>query len=298
MKLILPAFILMLVSHTLLSQNNLSAIYEEGVVDGEFQSWYPNGQLKVEGSFQNNLKVGLWTLWDSIGNKIMTRNYGDNYSTSVVIFKNGITDTNDLHQQEALFRNDDGIYSFAEVVPNDVVFSKRLWRILRSSQSNEVLFQNNEFYNNLINLIESGLIKGYSAKSDQFDSVLDSNTVSNYNGITPVGFKIKEDWFYDNSRNLGESRIIGICPIIQVEGKEKDAFWVYYPEIRKHLGKLGLDDIFFFHQYSSEIIRESNVNGKYLSEYIEPKNISEEILSIESQLIEIEVGLWIKLATE
>lgn len=283
---------------TLFSQNNLSDIYQEGLINGEFQSKYSNGQLKVRGSFSNNLKTGKWNVWDSSGKIIMTREYGVNNEVSVETLNNKTAHVKESYQQEAFVRNDEGYFSFVQVLPNDVAYSKRLWRVIRNTEINGKLFVNNNLFNNWIELIGKGEIKGYSARTDQFEFVLDSSAIESYKGTKLVGYKVKEDWFFDNSRNTADTRIIGICPIIVIDGREIDAFWVYYPEVRKHLAKLNLDDIFFFHQFNSKIIRESNVNGKYISEYIEPEKEAEEILKIESHNIETEVSFWIKASND
>lgn len=278
------------------SQNNLSEVYNEGVIHGQFKSWYTNGQLKVIGSYDNNVKIGVWSVWDSLGNQIMKREYGDNHKLSIETYHNNIIHVKQSIDQEAIVRNEEGFLPFIEMNADDILYSQRLWCKIGATEMNKELFENNHFYNELVDLIENGKIKGYAAKSDQFETVLESNEVDMFKGKTILGYKVKEDRFFDKSRNCSETRIIGICPIIEVNGAEMESFWIYYPEVRKHLAKLELDDTFFFHQFNNEIIRESNVSGKYISEYIEPRYVSDEILRIESQNIETEISFWIQFA--
>ena len=297
MKTILFLFLFYVFINPSLSQNNIAEVYLNGVLNGQFKSWHSNGELKVEGSYTKNQRSGVWNIWDSLGNKLMTRVYGENHEFSVTTFDGNDALKDEKYQQKSIKRNSDGYFPFVELSQNDVAYSKRLWRIIGRTEINEALFESNNLYNNFLNLIDKAKIKGYSSKSDQFEYLLEPNDVSKYKGKTVLSYKIKEDWFYDKSRNTGEVRIIGICPIIEVDGVEVEAFWVYYPEIRKYLAKLNLDDTFYFHQFNSAIIRETNVNGKFISEYVKPEGITKEVLRIESEIIEVEISFWLQLAT-
>jgi hypothetical protein len=142
------------------------------------------------------------------------------------------------------------------------------------------------------------VITGYTNQSDEFKFKLTPDKVTAFKGKKLVGYKIKEDWFFDKSRNTGDVRIIGICPIVEIEeGVEAEAFWVYYPEVRKYLAELKVDDAFFFHQFNSTIVRESTIHGKYIKEYTKPEAILDEVLRIESALVETEIDFWIHFAT-
>ncbi len=44
--------------------------YDDGEADGEAKFFYPNGKLKIEGEYKNNLKHGNWTYFDEKGKKI------------------------------------------------------------------------------------------------------------------------------------------------------------------------------------------------------------------------------------
>lgn len=226
----------------------------------------------------------------------MTRVYNPDHGVSVVTFKNHKTIVTDSIQQKPIARNRSGYFPFIQMNANDVTYSTRLWRVIGKTELNAPLFERNRLINTLIELIESAQIKGYSSKSDQFEIQLEAKDVSLYKGKTLIGYKIKEDWFFDASRNAGEVRVIGICPIVEVQGKEVEAFWVYYPDVRIYLAQLKLDDPFFFHQFNSTIVRETNVQGKYIAEYTKPEDIAAEIVRIESHTIETEISLWIEYA--
>lgn len=35
--------------------------YEHGLAEGKRKVWFPNGQLRIEGTYENGKEVGLWT---------------------------------------------------------------------------------------------------------------------------------------------------------------------------------------------------------------------------------------------
>ena len=126
---------------------------------------------------------------------------------------------------------------------------------------------------------------------------------------------VKEHWFFDKQRSVMDVRIIGICPVYTVgqEGKrdnevgvEKQLFWVYFPEARKHLKNAlafnlvkneaenkTYEDIFMKRMFSSTIIKEGNVMDREISDYmvgldalLEAERIKEEIFNFEHDLWE------------
>jgi hypothetical protein len=293
MKQALTFFLLTGLIYPTLTQNNISEIYQDGILNGQFESKYANGKSKAEGAYRNNLKIGKWTIWDSLGNVIMTRQYKEGLAISVRTFQKGKKGVYDA-QQPPMNRNSDGYFPFVSVDPNSVAYSKRLWREIKPTELNAPLFLDSKVIDELIRLIEKEMITGYSAESDEFKVILPPNKFNVFSGKKLVGYKIKEDWFFDKIRNTGDVRVIGICPIVEIEeGVVREAFWVYYPEIRKYLAELKVDDFFYFHQFNSTIIRESMIHGQYIKEYIKPEAVFDEVLRIESALVETEIDFWI-----
>jgi antitoxin component YwqK of YwqJK toxin-antitoxin module len=43
--------------------------------DGQYRSWYQNGQLEYDGAYDNDLKAHTWTKWDSLGWKVEQVSY-------------------------------------------------------------------------------------------------------------------------------------------------------------------------------------------------------------------------------
>ena len=51
-----------------------SYLMEEGLVQGRCTIFYGNGDTMESGEFYNSMRAGLWTYFDSLGNKIQTLN--------------------------------------------------------------------------------------------------------------------------------------------------------------------------------------------------------------------------------
>ena len=137
---------------------------------------------------------------------------------------------------------------------------------------------------------------------------------------------VMEEWFIDRRRSILDVRIIGICPIrvfnkVLQTGEEEtttDAeddselskvqlFWVYYPDVRKVLGRTmafnpqnqgqeyTFDDIFLKRKFSSYIVKQANVtNDRSIGAYtvggipnmLESERITNDIMDKEQDLWE------------
>ena len=114
-------------------------------------------------------------------------------------------------------------------------------------------------------------------------------------------FRLKEDWFFDKQKSSLEVRIIGLAAYEYLEDKNlfKELFWVYFPACRPFFAKndvynfkndserRSLDDIFWKRQFSSNIIKESNVQDRYILEY--EKGID---ALVESDRIKLDIFKW------
>jgi len=150
---------------------------------------------------------------------------------------------------------------------------------------------------------------------EEYDEELDSviQIIDNPKFVTSevVRYRIKEEWFFDKQRSVMDVRIIGICPLKEVnkeglEGQLQPLFWVYFPEARKVLKKaevfnhrkndaarLTYDDLFHKRFFNSYIVKESNKYDRYINKYkvgldalVEAERIKDEIFNIEHDLWE------------
>ena len=120
-------------------------------------------------------------------------------------------------------------------------------------------------------------------------------------------FLLKEEWFFDKQRSVLDVRILGICPLYEMEDKEKGdryLFWVYFPEARKILAnhdvfnrsnpteRRSFDDIFWKRQFSSYIVKEENVYDRTIAEYKKGMDALLEAQKIKDEIIVFEHDLW------
>lgn len=284
----------------------------ENIKNGKFVSKYTNGTLYVEGNFKNNLRVGIWTVYDSLGRKIHQRNYSKDFLSFEKLYpqkeKKGpasLFDTSFYHTT----KNKDGLIPYFELKERMVIYSTRLWRSL-PSKDNPILYKKNLLYKSIFNFIIDSTSNSYCSSDENFVNKLSNMELKKFSldNYKIIDWKIKEDFILDAERMVSEARIIGICPvgIEKKTGDTTDLYWIYFPYARKVLSETktkikndngeiqSLDDLFFFRNFSSEIYKKSNVNDKELKDYCKTKNeIMFERWRIEMELLEVEHQFWL-----
>jgi hypothetical protein len=279
----------------------------QGRISGQYISYYKTGQKKSEGKFENNYRIGKWTVWDSTGRIRMQREYSDPFTFKRLIPEIPKEKTIELLNttRYSIKNNQDGFIEYFYLKERMVEWSKKIWRTV-SPKENPVLFDNNKLFDILNKNILSKNITAYSTKDDKFTKEFSFNT--DISSIKLICFKIKEDCFFDNERLVSESRIIGLCPIAvnTVTRDTVDLYWVYFPQIRKYLAQekiqqTGLptkirtfDDLFFYRYFCGQIYKESNVYDRPIATYTTGKEIDKEAERIELSLIESEHDIWIR----
>lgn len=145
-----------------------------------------------------------------------------------------------------------------------------------------------------------------------YDEVQKIDTIE-FNRDDVVGYRMKEDWFFDRQRSVMEVRIIGICPIVFAKderGQVKEGnfpvplFWLYYPEARRLFAnaevfnrqndaeRRSFDDIFQKRFFSSYIYKESNVFDRRVGEYATGLAGLLEGERIKSEIVNLEHDMW------
>lgn len=293
------------VKHFTSPEYNASYESMNGKFDGKYTSYYPNGKKKAEGTFKSNYRIGMWTVWDESGRPIIKRKYSDPFTFE------RITPPLPKDKPIQLFNvprykieyNPDGYISYFDLKERMVFWATRIWRNLEPNDNPEI-FENNRLFKLLNSIIIEGKLTVYDTTTDEFRKEFkeDLDTTS----YQILGFKIKEDTFFDIDRFVMESRIIGICPVVINSNNDTiDLYWVYYPTIRKILSKEtiqtpdprinSLDDLFFYRYFSGQIYKQSNVYDKAIADYKKGKEIKEEAEKIEISLIETEHDIWKQL---
>jgi gliding motility associated protien GldN len=123
-------------------------------------------------------------------------------------------------------------------------------------------------------------------------------------------YRVKEDWIFDKQRSTMDIRIIGIAPMKEKRGPDGDVrghevlFWLYFPELRYVLvnwdvynrendaERRSFDHLFWTRQFTSTIIKESNVYDRNIAEFKSGINGVLESEAIKQNLFEFEHDLW------
>ncbi|UTW64451.1 gliding motility protein GldN [bacterium SCSIO 12741] len=122
-------------------------------------------------------------------------------------------------------------------------------------------------------------------------------------------YEMKEEWFFERQRSVMDVRIIGIKPVIEVEGPDgnptlQDMFWIYFPEARyvfansevfnrvNDAERRTYEDIFWKRQFESTVIKVSNVYDRQISDYKTGLDALLEAEKIEETIFNFEHDLW------
>ena len=257
---------------------------KNGQLDGAFNVFKKVNNKKillVKGEMKNNRRIGYWTIYDeNETNKIvLQRLYKSPLEFEQLIPKPSSNKLVSFVQREinpSTKLDNDFYKEDAYVSERDVLFQKRLYR--------EILFENNQFESKgVLKLLDEALEKKEinSYDSSNFTFVSDKNHLRGFKGKV-IGFRIKEDFFFDKNRKLSETRIFGLAPIYfdSTSSKKKEICWFYFPYIRKIL---NMDNIFIGRNFYSEIYK---TNGMYEEKY--------KVIDIELILKEHEIWLFLE----
>ena len=280
---------------------NYKVVYTitNGRISGDYKSYYSNDSLRSEGCYLNNYRIGKWVVWDVYGVKKVERNYSSPLEYKTIFPKPSTQGPIPLLLESVyeLEYNDKNYIQYCFIEERSILWSKRVWRNIKQ-ETNPTLFDDNFMFSTLYYLVKDSSIIAYRAYSDKFKSKL-IDPLKKITDYKVIKYKLKEDWFFDVDRLVMESRIIGICPVVEFGTDTLDLFWIYFPEVRAHFAKVTvldqpkrvktLDDFFFFRCFSSQIFKESNI----FNTEIKPEDIEVEAEIIEIKIIEKEHDIWL-----
>jgi len=314
-NLFLTIGIVAAVQATAVSQSNVSSLNsplvksyyekEEGRFHGEYVSWHKNGVKKAEGEFDNNNRVGKWSVWDTAGNLVVERIYENNFRFKQTVpteFESGFTGVYFCSETFELKG-----YNYFSLEAKQVVFSSLLWREILP-EDNPILFEDNLFLRTLIAAMNSGSLLAYT---DEFVSEKNNAKIDNLNNFKLHSIKLKEQYVFDNQRNIGEFYIICFSPVM-VNTATNDTitnYWFYFPEAIPVLTKarlprqfantsnnlIGRDlgSLLFYRYFYGTITQWEHKRRFHNYGNIAPEQESD---LIEAHLIDLEHNLWVESA--
>ena len=256
---------------------NYSCEYEttEMRLDGLYKSYYKNGKPKARGKFDNNCRIGKWTIWDSLGRVRLQRIYKTPYDFKRVIPKIPNDASVKLMMSQPAFTptySTQGYLNYPYIHEAAVYWQKRKY-IYLYQKNNPVLFENNKLYNVVTSHILDTTLKCY--KDEEFYEENYKETIDTTHCIL-LGYKLKSDEFFNGDLLIMETRLIGICPVMynSLTKDTIDLCWIYEPALRPFMAQISLnnsivpqkiktlDDVFFYKYYYGKIYREENVYDK------------------------------------
>ncbi len=247
-------------------------------LDGSYTSYQKTIDYKGEtlywpvviGNFSNGQRIGIWTLYDEKGNIIFERNYSSPFEFEQTTPGLPGNDAIKVLSKPVYFPQKDssGIYNYYPLQEREVAILNRNWRELWPGFNAELVNQN--VFDTIFKYLANGQLKAFS--QDQFVDTIPRAQFQELNNLELVSFRIKEDFFIDNTRQMSETRIIGLCPVVK---KNKDAepeelCWIYYPWLRPILSEQklniadpkieNLENLIFYRQINGSVYKDNQIN--------------------------------------
>lgn len=281
---------------------DLSVSYEthDGMMTGNYTSFWPNGKPKVDGTMRRNHRVGAWTLFDSTGKVIMKRNYTDDWNWTMVYPKGGTPVGSEKWIDSAA-----GYRQF-KWKNDSIAQTTRLWRYVPYDESNPV-FKENVLIDSLIHFAQQ--VNSFSVFWDnefrtpyspsEFVRHLDECDAKRI----VLGYRVKEDWFYDYTAQTGLTAVIAICPVLRsVNGTDSvDLGWFNYSLLKPMLSRMKTNDSFLpanmneqfeMHGFHSDIYEFTNWKHYALADLYEGEEFGKQQLQWGVRPMEWEHNLW------
>lgn len=239
------------------------------------------------------------------------------------------------------------VIPYTHVREADVMWHRRVWRIidLREKINHPLYFPVNPIADrkSLFDVIKIGVNEGtmtaYNEIDDEFNIPLTKaevketmgfveiieqydddgeiiegaadKKITEYESSNIVGYRLKEDWFFDRERSKMEVRILGIAPVrlnIDPETGENKGqvvmFWIYFPEARYVFANYDVfnrqndaerrtfEDIFWKRMFNSYAYKKSNVYDRNNKEFLTSMELLLEADKIKNELFIMEHDLW------
>ena len=246
-----------------LVNNQLNGIYKEK---------YPNGKTKVIGYFINGQRSNIWSIWDEEGKIKVQRNYLNNIVFDFIFPKTNFPyqEIYTIYPEYVLIKNKQNFYPYQFVEERTVIYSKRIWREINTTNEPE-LFKQINFKKIVQDLMDDNVKWYHYGKNGDLKNELSKDELSKINtsyiNWDYSRIEIKEDFFFNLDNLKSDTRQIAISFYNSTKSIQPD-FTFYFPSARftfaksKYSSSMNeiktLDDFFFYHNYRGNIIKNSN----------------------------------------
>lgn len=191
------------------------------------------------------------------------------------------------------------VLSYDYIHEKDVMWEKRIWRLIDVDEKKNHIFKNERAYfiNILLDAAKKGDVTLYSTYDDEFsmpfsreEACVMGTTIDTICTIDPTTFedscfavvnelnpdnikeyRLKEVYFFDEERSTMDVRILGIAPLIERYDDNGNflnsgpMFWVYYPEARETLAR---QEAFNEHNDAARMTWEDIFEARLFASYI------------------------------
>lgn len=261
---------------------------------------YSNSQknLTISGSFENNLRKDVWTVTDSSGNVIYSRNYTSPYT---YIEKRQQNNTVSSTQGIAIERDSSGLYVYPSINFKNVLWSKRVWAILPAQQVPEL--HDTRLMDYITKWVKNKKLTAYH--DDQLSTVVNEKDFD-LSDKSIKGVTIKKDYYYDDSLCMMLEKLICLTFYLTDKSGLESSFSLHYASNTRELLQLfpvenknerieNIDDLIFFNDLESVIYRTGAPNQKDIkpdfSQTKQYTSLSKEVLMV---ILETEHNYWFK----
>jgi hypothetical protein len=260
--------------------------------NGAFTSYYENGKLRMKGSFTNNQKTGVWTTWDENGVMRSQRKYADDYSFEIINewdAKGVAADAEMLRQ-----KNNRIVASRSKsILEKQTRYIQRFWKkISADNSSNEFLFKDNLFFQFLVTQSSAGLMYVYN--EDRFATpIKDIKQIQAYKEATAVEYIVKEERVFTRDHEVMHTKVLGVCPVVMVNGEKKEVGWFYLPNVRNNRAATDQIEIIASklerNNYAAVVTKTTVNANNFEAKDVTPSNSDAMLLST----LDFEAGAWI-----
>jgi len=263
--------------------------WENGILDGSFELKMDHNinkvsDRKLEGSFVNNQKAGVWKLYNKKNQLIQKRVYKNNFEYTLV--EKDKESTSDFK----LKRTKDDFYQYDSISEHDVAYVRRMWLVINDS----LLYQ----AQNLLRVFPQIELKKIAAyTSDDLKTKSDNKRDKQIDWSRAKELQIMCDWFYNSKLKFSEYRVLAISPVPM--DSSLNQVWYYYPDLRTLFAKIqvesdnpmihNLDDLFYFGEYPYLIYKVENMENKAFDK----NKLVEETQKILKENLMIEAAYWV-----